>query len=96
MIRIDAIWLATEPLVMRAGSDTALSRVVQVFGMLDEEKPIMFLASKETIAPQQCDQPRVIIPIPVESVCYGLGIASLCELANCVVCRTTFYRCHTA
>lgn len=32
MIRIDAIWLATEPLDMRAGPDTALARVVQVFG----------------------------------------------------------------
>lgn len=32
MIRIDAIWLATELMDMRAGPDTALARVVQVFG----------------------------------------------------------------
>lgn len=32
MIRIDALWLATEPLDMRAGTDTALGRVVAVFG----------------------------------------------------------------
>jgi transposase len=32
MIRIDEIWLATEPLDMRAGPDTALARVVTVFG----------------------------------------------------------------
>ena len=32
VIRIDQIWLATEPLDMRAGPDTALARVVQVFG----------------------------------------------------------------
>lgn len=32
MIRIDAIWLATEALDMRAGTDTALARVVNVFG----------------------------------------------------------------
>ncbi|WVM88036.1 IS66 family insertion sequence element accessory protein TnpB [Halopseudomonas pachastrellae] len=32
MIRIDSIWLATEPLDMRAGTDTALARVVTVFG----------------------------------------------------------------
>ncbi len=32
MIRIDAIWLATEPLDMRAGTETALARVVAVFG----------------------------------------------------------------
>ena len=32
MIRIDAIWLAREPLDMRAGPDSALARVVQAFG----------------------------------------------------------------
>jgi transposase len=32
VIRIDAVWLAVEPLDMRAGTETALSRVVRVFG----------------------------------------------------------------
>ena len=32
MIRVDVIWLAVEPLDMRAGTETALSRVVKVFG----------------------------------------------------------------
>ena len=32
MIRIDAAWFAVEPLDMRAGIDTALARVVSVFG----------------------------------------------------------------
>jgi len=32
MIRIDSIWLATEPMDMRAGTETALARVVAVFG----------------------------------------------------------------
>ena len=32
MIRVDALWLATEPLDMRAGTETALARVVPVFG----------------------------------------------------------------
>lgn len=32
MIRIDAVWLAVEPLDMRAGTDSALARVVEVFG----------------------------------------------------------------
>lgn len=36
MIQVDEIWMATEPLDMRAGPDTALARVVQVFG---EAKP---------------------------------------------------------
>ena len=32
MIRIEAVWLAVEPLDMRAGTETALARVVRVFG----------------------------------------------------------------
>lgn len=32
MIRSDAIWLAGEPLDMRAGTDTALAHVAKVFG----------------------------------------------------------------
>ena len=32
MIRIDAVWLAVSPLDMRAGPDSVLARVVQVFG----------------------------------------------------------------
>jgi hypothetical protein len=31
-MRIDALWLATEPLDMRAGTESALARVVNVFG----------------------------------------------------------------
>ncbi|MFT7721941.1 MAG: IS66 family insertion sequence element accessory protein TnpB [Roseateles sp.] len=32
VIRVDAVWLAVEPLDMRAGTETALTRVVNVFG----------------------------------------------------------------
>ena len=32
MIRIDAVWMAVAPIDMRAGTDTALARVVAVFG----------------------------------------------------------------
>lgn len=32
MIRIEAIWLSTAPMDMRAGSDVALARVVAIFG----------------------------------------------------------------
>ena len=32
MIRVDAVWLSTEPLDMRSGTESALSRVVNVFG----------------------------------------------------------------
>ena len=32
MIKIEAVWMSTAPLDMRAGTDTALARVVAVFG----------------------------------------------------------------
>ena len=32
MIRVDALWLAVQPIDMRAGADRLLARVVQVFG----------------------------------------------------------------
>ena len=32
VIRVDAVWLAVQPLDMRAGTDSALVRVVNVFG----------------------------------------------------------------
>ena len=32
MIRVDALWLATVPLDMRSGTESALARVVAVFG----------------------------------------------------------------
>ena len=47
MIRIDAIWLATEPLDMRAGTDTALARVIKVFGAARPHHAYLF-ANKRT------------------------------------------------
>ena len=32
MIRVECVWLAVEPLDMRAGTEAALARVVHVFG----------------------------------------------------------------
>lgn len=32
MMRIDTVWLAMKPLDMRAGTDTVLGRIVEVFG----------------------------------------------------------------
>ena len=42
MIRIDAVWLATAPLDMRAGTDTALARVVAVFGAAHPHTAYLF------------------------------------------------------
>jgi transposase len=42
LIHIDAIWLATEPLDMRAGTDTAVARVIKVFGAVRPHHAYVF------------------------------------------------------
>ena len=42
MIRIDAVWLAVDPMDMRAGTDTALARVVRVFGAARPHSAYLF------------------------------------------------------
>ena len=42
MIRLDAIWMSTEPLDMRAGVETALARVVKVFGAAHPHHAYLF------------------------------------------------------
>ena len=46
MIRIDCAWLAVQPLDMRAGTDTALGRVVQVFGAAHPHHAYLFANSR--------------------------------------------------
>ena len=42
MIRIDAAYLATAPLDMRAGTDSALARVIAVFGAAQPHHAYLF------------------------------------------------------
>ena len=42
LIRIDAAWLASAPLDMRAGTDTALARVIAVFGAAQPHHAYVF------------------------------------------------------
>ena len=42
VIRIDAVWLAVAPLDMRAGMETALARVVTVFGSAQPHHAYLF------------------------------------------------------
>lgn len=42
VIRIDAVWLGTEALDMRAGTDTILARVVAVFGAAHPHHAYLF------------------------------------------------------
>ena len=42
MIRIDAVWLATDAMDMRCGTDAALARVVRVFGSAKPHHAYLF------------------------------------------------------
>jgi len=48
MIRIDAMWLAVEPVDMRAGMDRLLARVVQVFGAAQAHHGYLFANARGT------------------------------------------------
>jgi transposase len=42
VIRVDALWLAVEPLDMRMGTEAALARVVKVFGQAHPNHAYLF------------------------------------------------------
>ena len=48
MIRIDALWLAMQPLDMRAGTETVLARIVQVFGEARPHHAYLFANARVT------------------------------------------------
>ncbi len=48
VIRIDSIWLSTAPLDMRAGTDSALARVVSVFGSARPHHAYLFANRRST------------------------------------------------
>ena len=48
MIRIDALWLAAEPIDMRAGAERLLARVVQVFGVAQAHHGYLFANARGT------------------------------------------------
>jgi transposase len=48
MIRLDAVWLAVEPLDMRAGTESALARVVAVFGAARPHTAYLFANRRAT------------------------------------------------
>ena len=60
MIRVDAIWLAVEPMDMRSGTESALGRVVAVFGSARPHHVYVFLNRRG-------DRMKTLI-------CDGLGI----------------------
>jgi transposase len=48
VIRIDALWLAAQPVDMRAGADRLLARVVQVFGCAQAHHGYLFANARTT------------------------------------------------
>ena len=48
MIRIDAMWLAVEPIDMRAGAERLLTSVVQVFGAAQAHHGYVFANARAT------------------------------------------------
>ena len=54
MIRIDAVWMAVEPLDMRAGTEAALARVVRVFGEARAHHAYLF-------ANRRCNRIKVLV-----------------------------------
>ena len=48
VIRIDAVWLAVEPIDMRAGAEGLLARVVQVFGAAKSHHGYLFANARGT------------------------------------------------
>ena len=48
MIRIDAVWLAVQPIDMRAGADRLLASVVQVFGAAQAHHGYLFANARSS------------------------------------------------
>lgn len=48
LIRVEAVWLAIEPMDMRAGTETALARVVAVFGAARPHHAYLFANKRGT------------------------------------------------
>lgn len=48
MMRIDAMWLAVDPVDMRAGADSLIARVVQVFGAAQAHHGYLFANARGT------------------------------------------------
>ena len=48
MIRIDSLWLAVEPMDMRAGAERLLASVVQVFGSAQAHHGYLFANARST------------------------------------------------
>ena len=90
VIRIDAVWLATQPLDMRVGTDTALARVVKVFGAAHPHTAYIFANKRANrlkvlvidgigiwLAARRQHQGRFVLPTPGAAERLSLSRAQL-------------------
>jgi transposase len=89
MIRIDVVWLATEPLDMRAGLDTALARVVKVFGAAHPHTAYLF-ANKRANRMKVLVHDGIGIWLAARRLHQGKFIWPLADSANCRLERAQF------
>ena len=87
MIRIDAIWLATEPMDMRAGTEAALARVIAVFGAAKPHCAYLF-------ANRRANRMKVLVHDGVGNYCSNLELEATMVLLIAPVlligtCRTS-------
>jgi len=87
MIRIDAAWLATAPLDMRAGTDTALARVIAVFGAAHPHHAYLF-ANKRANRLKILVHDGIGIWLAARRLHQGKFIWSAAGGANCKLERT--------
>jgi len=74
VIRIDTIWLATEPIDMRASTEKALARLIAVFGAAKPHCAYLF-------ANRRANRMKVLVTQCVDAT------DQLVELEDCLSCR---------
>ena len=79
MIRVDSAWLATEPLDMRAGMDTALARVIAVFGAAEPHHAYVFAkyADHLPLNRQESIFARAGLAIPRSTLAQWVGVCGV-------------------
>ena len=83
MIRVDALWLSVAPLDMRAGMDTLLAQVVQVFGEARPHHAYLFANRRGTRMKVLIHDGQGIPPDvkAASSVCCAVGPGATIRLA---------------
>lgn len=74
LIQVDALWLAVEPMDMRAGTERLLARVVQVFGGAQAHHGYLFANARAT---------RIKLLVHATDLAYGAHRGGSTAPASC-------------